>query len=214
MTYLAVVPVVDDTAPVAIVATVDADIIGRVDMIELLPGDTDKQNQLDLRPIISDAGVAPEKPQFCTEARNEPFDQADLAREMLTKTLPAIETKSGGDFDFRIHNYDRTIGASISGEVARRYGNDGMGDAPLNILLHGTAGQSFGAFVPRGLTLELHGDANDSSARDSGFPRTPGSRRTAASTTHQAAGSPAERTKSPTEICLSTYWRTRSSMPS
>jgi glutamate synthase (NADPH/NADH) large chain len=130
-------------------------------MIELFPGDTDKQNQLDLRPIISDAGVAPEKPQFCTEARNQPFDQADLAREMLTKTLPAIETKSGGDFDFRIHNYDRTIGASISGEIARRYGNEGMDDAPLNILLHGTAGQSLGAWNVSGLNLDLVGDAND-----------------------------------------------------
>ncbi len=138
-----------------------ADIIGRVDLIELLPGDTDKQNQLDLRPIISDAGVAPEKPQFCTEARNEPFDQADLAREMLTTTLPAIETKSGGDFNFGIHNYDRTIGASISGEIARRYGNEGMDDAPLNILLHGTAGQSLGAWNVSGLNLDLVGDAND-----------------------------------------------------
>ncbi|RLA31886.1 MAG: glutamate synthase large subunit [Gammaproteobacteria bacterium] len=138
-----------------------ADIIGRVDMIELLPGDTAKQSQLDLTPIISNAGVAQDKPQFCTEARNEPFDQADLAREILRKTLPAIETKSGGNFDFDIHNYDRTIGAGISGEIARRYGNEGMSDAPLNISLNGTAGQSFGAWNVSGLNLDLVGDAND-----------------------------------------------------
>jgi glutamate synthase (NADPH/NADH) large chain len=138
-----------------------ADIIGRVDMIELLPGDTDKQRQLDLRPIISDAGVPQNKPQFCTEARNEPFDKADLAREILRKTLSAIKTKSGGNFDFDIHNYDRTIGASISGEIARRYGNEGMSDAPLNISLNGTAGQSFGAWNVSGLNLDLVGDAND-----------------------------------------------------
>ena len=138
-----------------------ADIIGRVDMIELLPGDTARQSQLDLTPIISNAGVAQDKPQFCTEARNEPFDQADLAREILRKTLPAIETKSGGNFDFDIHNYDRTIGASVSGEIARRYGNEGMSDAPLNISLNGTAGQSFGAWNVSGLNLDLVGDAND-----------------------------------------------------
>jgi glutamate synthase (NADPH/NADH) large chain len=137
------------------------DIIGRVDMIELLPGDTAKQNQLDLTPIISDAGVARSKPQFCTEARNHPFDKADLAREILKKTLPAIEAKTGGDFEFEIHNYDRTIGAGISGEIARRFGNEGMSDAPLNIRLNGTAGQSFGAWNVSGLNLHLAGDAND-----------------------------------------------------
>jgi glutamate synthase (NADPH/NADH) large chain len=137
------------------------DIIGRVDMIELLPGDTDKQNQLDLSPIISDAGVAQNKPQFCTEARNEPFDQAELSRQILRKTLPAIETKSGGTFKFGIHNYDRTIGASVAGEIARRYGNEGMFDAPVKLLLHGTAGQSLGAWNVSGLNLDLTGDAND-----------------------------------------------------
>jgi len=137
------------------------DIIGRVDMIELLPGDTDKQNQLDLTPIISAAGVSRDKPQFCTEARNQPFDKAELATRMLRKTLPAIEKQSGGNFNFEIHNYDRTIGASISGEIARRYGNDGMFNAPVNILLHGTAGQSFAAWNVSGLNLNLTGDAND-----------------------------------------------------
>jgi glutamate synthase (NADPH/NADH) large chain len=137
------------------------DIIGRVDMIELLPGETRKQNQLDLTPIISDAGVARGVSQFCTEARNNPFDKAVLASEIRKKTLPAIEAKTGGSYEFGIHNYDRTIGASTSGEIARRYGNDGMRAAPLNILLRGTAGQSFGAWNVSGLNLELVGDAND-----------------------------------------------------
>ena len=137
------------------------DLIGRVDLIELQPGETRRQQQLDLAPIISDAGLAQEVPRFCTDFRNNPFDQAELAKQMLKETLPAIEGKSGGKFEFAIRNHHRTIGAMLSGEIARRYGNEGMHDAPLDILLRGTAGQSFGAWNVAGLHLDLIGDAND-----------------------------------------------------
>ena len=137
------------------------DLIGRVDLIELKPGETRRQQQLDLAPIISDAGLAQEVPRFCTDLRNHPFDQAELAKQMLKETLPAIEGKSGGKFEFAIRNHHRTIGAMLAGEIARRYGNEGMCDAPLDILLRGTAGQSFGAWNVAGLHLDLIGDAND-----------------------------------------------------
>ena len=75
--------------------------------------------------------------------------------------LPAIDAKIGGDFEFDIRNFNRSIGARLSGEIARRYGNEGMRDAPLNVRLTGTAGQSFGAFNVCGLNLDLTGDAND-----------------------------------------------------
>ena len=80
---------------------------------------------------------------------------------MLQQALPAIEAKSGGEFDFEIRNNNRSIGARLSGEIARRYGNKGMADAPLTIRLRGTAGQSFGAWNVAGVNLELEGDAND-----------------------------------------------------
>jgi len=137
------------------------DIIGRVELMTCLPGETERQRKLDLRPIISTAGLAAEKPHFCTAPRNEPFDQALLAKDMLRRTLPAIENRTGGAFEFRIRNHDRSIGAMLSGEIARRYGNKGMADAPLDIGLHGTAGQSFGAWNVAGLNLHLDGDAND-----------------------------------------------------
>ncbi len=137
------------------------DLIGRVDLIELKAGETRRQQHLDLTPIISDNGVAPEKPQFCTDLRNHPFDEAALARHMLKTTLPAIDAKTGGQFEFGICNFNRAIGAMLSGEIARRYGNEGMADAPLDILLQGTAGQSFGAWNVAGLHLDLVGDAND-----------------------------------------------------
>jgi glutamate synthase (NADPH/NADH) large chain len=137
------------------------DIIGRVDLIELLEGETPRQRRLDLSPIISNGGLAADKPQFCTDPKNEPFDKGELAEEMLRETLPAIENKAGGKFHFDVLNYNRTIGARLSGEIARRYGNEGMADAPLEIMLTGTAGQSFGAWNVAGLNLNLIGDAND-----------------------------------------------------
>jgi glutamate synthase (NADPH/NADH) large chain len=137
------------------------ELIGRVDLIELRPGDTPRQQQLDLRPIISDMGLARDVPQFCTDTRNKPFDKAELAERMLRETLPAIESANGGRFRYEVRNYNRSIGARLSGEIARRYGDAGLPAAPLFIELAGTAGQSFGAWNVAGLNLELVGDAND-----------------------------------------------------
>ena len=68
---------------------------------------------------------------------------------------------SGGRYEFTVQNFHRSIGARLSGEIARRHGNFGMTDAPLDIHLRGTAGQSFGAWNVAGLNLSLVGDAND-----------------------------------------------------
>ncbi len=137
------------------------ELVGRVDLFELLPGETERQNRLDLSPIISDAGLAKDAPQFCTDLRNEPFDKGELAEQMVVATAAAIEAGTGGSFDFKVQNFHRSIGARLAGEVARRYGNEGMRDMPLNINLVGTAGQSFGAWNIAGLNLNLVGDAND-----------------------------------------------------
>jgi glutamate synthase (NADPH/NADH) large chain len=137
------------------------EIIGRVDLLESLDGATSRQARLDLSPIMSNEGLAKDAPQFCTDLRNEPFDKGELAEEMLATVLPAIEAKQGGRFGFEIRNYNRSIGARLAGEIARRHGNHGMQDAPLDILLRGTAGQSFGVWNVAGLNLTLIGDAND-----------------------------------------------------
>jgi len=80
---------------------------------------------------------------------------------MVETCLPAIEGKTGGRFGFEVRNFNRSIGARLAGEIARRHGNHGMVDAPLDILLRGTAGQSFGVWNLSGLNLTLEGDAND-----------------------------------------------------
>lgn len=84
-----------------------------------------------------------------------------LATQMDGLLADAIAHKTGGDHRFLIHNTDRSIGARLSGAIARVHGNHGMSDAPLNLRFRGTAGQSFGAFNAGGLQLELEGEAND-----------------------------------------------------
>ncbi len=137
------------------------ELIGRTDLLEILPGETARQRRLDLRPLLADGGAAPEQPQFCQVERNEPFDKGELAERMVRDALPAIEAKSGGEFHYEIRNHHRSIGARLSGEIARRHGNDGMNDAPITVRLKGTAGQSFGVWNAGGLHLYLEGDAND-----------------------------------------------------
>ncbi len=137
------------------------DLIGRSDLIDLKEGESVRQSRLDLSPIISMDGLAKDAPQFCTDLRNEPFDKGELAEKMLEETLPAIKAKSGGRFGFEVQNFNRSIGARLAGEIARRHGNEGMADAPLDIVLRGTAGQSFGAWNLSGLNMTLAGDAND-----------------------------------------------------
>jgi glutamate synthase (NADPH/NADH) large chain len=88
-----------------------------------------------------------------------------LAEQMVAAALPAIEDKSGGPesrtFEFAINNTNRSIGARVSGEIAKRHGNLGMADAPLTFRLNGSAGQSFGVWNAGGLNMELEGEAND-----------------------------------------------------
>ena len=137
------------------------DLIGRTDLLESLPGATDKHRGLDLTPILSDAGLAADRPRFCLEPRNVPFDRGELAERMVRDCLPAITAKSGGEFSYSLKNIHRSIGARLSGEIARRHGDLGMESAPIKLRLTGTAGQSFGVWNAGGLHLYLEGDAND-----------------------------------------------------
>ncbi len=137
------------------------ELIGRVDLLECIDGNTAKQRKLDLSPMIHSDELLESKPQFCQQGRNSPFDKGALAEEMVAVLLPAIEAKAGGDFSFDVTNCDRSIGARISGEIARRYGNQGMAEKPVTLQLKGVAGQSFGVWNAGGLNMYLQGDAND-----------------------------------------------------
>jgi glutamate synthase (NADPH/NADH) large chain len=138
-----------------------ADLIGRTELLTIAAGETEKQRKLDLTPILSTAGLADDRPQYCLDERNAPFDKGELAEQMVRDMLPAIESRSGGSFEYEVSNWHRSIGARVSGEIARRHGNDGMAGAPITVRLRGSAGQSLGVWNAGGLVLELEGDAND-----------------------------------------------------
>ena len=137
-----------------------ADVIGRVDLLDCLPGKTKQQQQVDLSPLLRSEGD-PTQPHTCQVKHNAPYDEGVLERELRHAITPAIHAKRGGKFDFAISNQDRSIGASLSGIVARMYGNTGMDDAPIHIRFTGSAGQSFGVWNAGGLHLSITGDAND-----------------------------------------------------
>jgi glutamate synthase (NADPH/NADH) large chain len=138
-----------------------ADLIGRTEYLRALPGATPKQQKLDLAPILSTAGLSSDQAQFCTTISNAPFDKGELAERMVADMRQAIDTRSGGQWRYDVKNYNRAIGARVSGEIAKLWGNYGMEESPLIVRLTGNVGQSFGVWNAGGLHMHLEGDAND-----------------------------------------------------
>jgi glutamate synthase (NADPH) large chain len=140
--------------------TVD-EMVGRMDMLEA--GDAIehwKAYGLDLSPILTLPDVPDNVPTRCVISQDHGLQTAidyrliQLARSALDEALPVqIET--------RIYNRNRTVGTMLSGRVAMRYGAEGLPPDTIRIRFEGSAGQSFGAFLAPGISLELEGDAND-----------------------------------------------------
>ncbi|WP_448567054.1 glutamate synthase large subunit [Thalassotalea ganghwensis] len=136
------------------------DLIGRTDLLEPLAGISAKQQKLDLSPIIAPVIAGDDTALYQTE-NNHPFDQGELNQKMLSAAQEAVLHSTGGSYRFSIHNTDRSVGAALSGEIARHHGDQGMSSSPIKMNFSGTAGQSFGVWNAGGLELTLTGDAND-----------------------------------------------------
>ncbi|MEZ8339629.1 glutamate synthase large subunit [Vibrio cyclitrophicus] len=136
------------------------DLIGRTDLLEAVQGLTAKQSKLDLSSILEAPVSAEGHPLFWTEP-NAPFDKAQLNQQILDEAIDAIEKRQSTSLYYNVINTDRSIGARISGEIAKRYGNQGMAGSPIKLYLDGTAGQSFAVWNAGGVELYLTGDAND-----------------------------------------------------
>ncbi|MDX1624876.1 MAG: glutamate synthase large subunit [Wenzhouxiangellaceae bacterium] len=134
------------------------EVIGRTDLLEPGPGLTPRHARLDLTPLL-ERGHGGER--FCTVDRNPPHDTGRLAGEVQQRCDAFIERGRGEALEFGICNRDRSIGARLSGAIARRHGADGLPGDPIELRLRGTAGQSLGAFNVRGLQILLEGEAND-----------------------------------------------------
>jgi glutamate synthase (NADPH/NADH) large chain len=94
------------------------------------------------------------------ERQNHHLDKA-LDNDLIAAAAPALDDREPVRIEREIRNVHRTVGAMLSGEVARRYGHAGLAQDTIWVTLRGNAGGSFGAFLARGITLELYGDAND-----------------------------------------------------
>ncbi len=118
-----------------------------------------KANGLDFSRIFHKVD-APKEATYWTERQKHPIDDV-LDRTLIAHAKPALESKTPTAFEVEIKNVDRSAGAMLSGEVAKRYGHKGLKDDTIHVTLKGTAGQSFAAFLARGVTFDLIGDGND-----------------------------------------------------
>lgn len=135
------------------------DIIGRTDLLEKLPGKTSKQKNLDLSILLDVPAGLEDSPKFCTE-KNPAHDKGELAEMMVKDSFDAIKKHQDFSKAYEIKNINRSIGARVSGEIAKLYGDSGYSKS-IEFSFKGSAGQSFGVWNIQGLSLKLEGDAND-----------------------------------------------------
>jgi len=119
-----------------------------------------KAHGLDLSPILHVPDVPADAPRHNTSIQDHGLDKA-LDNELIAKAAPALERGESVHIRTAIRNVNRTVGTMLGHELTKRYGGDGLPDDTITIDFTGSAGNSFGAFVPRGITLRLIGDAND-----------------------------------------------------
>ncbi len=137
------------------------DMIGRRDRLSTSSAiEHWKAHQLDLSGILHEIDAPVEVAIHQCEAQNHGLEHA-LDNMLLEKAAPAIESGVPVTIETPVANTNRTVGAMLSGRVALKYGHTGLPDDTIHITLRGSAGQSFGAFLARGVTLELEGGAND-----------------------------------------------------
>jgi glutamate synthase (NADPH/NADH) large chain len=119
-----------------------------------------KASGLDLSPILHVPELAEGKSRHRTTVQDHGLDKA-LDNELIAQAATALERAEPVRIASPVRNVNRTVGTMLGAELTRRYGGAGLPDDTILVDLHGSAGQSFGAFLPRGITLRLSGDAND-----------------------------------------------------
>jgi len=137
------------------------ELIGRVDLLEMRAAiDHWKARGLDFSSILYDPQVPGRIGRRCLVAQDHGLaDSLDL--KLIDLAKEALDERTPAEFKMPIRNVHRTVGAMLSGEIARRYGSAGLPDDTIQVYFTGSAGQSFGAFLARGVTLRLEGDSND-----------------------------------------------------
>ncbi len=135
--------------------------IGAVDALDVRRAvEHFKASGLDLAPVLHEPISPWEQDRHCTKTQDHGLDKA-LDNQLIALAEPALERQEPVTIELPIANLNRTVGTMLGHQVTTRYGGLGLPDDTIDVTFTGSAGQSFGAFVPRGITLRLWGDAND-----------------------------------------------------
>jgi glutamate synthase (ferredoxin) len=138
------------------------EMIGHTECIEMKPAvDHWKAKGLDFSKILYQPEAGPEVGRFKTEAQDHGLEQSLDVTTILPLCEPAIARGEKVEASLSIRNVNRVVGTITGSEVTRKYGAEGLPEDTIKLHFTGSAGQSFGAFIPRGMTLTLEGDAND-----------------------------------------------------
>jgi len=138
-----------------------SDLIGRTDLLDMKKGiEHWKAKGLDFSRIFKMPDMPAEVARYNTEKQNHGLEKA-LDNRLIELARPALERGEKVSIDMPIRNGNRTVGTMLSYEIARRYGHEGLPDGTIRARFAGSAGQSFGAFLAKGVTLDLVGDTND-----------------------------------------------------
>ena len=135
--------------------------IGRVDLLDTEAAVTHwKAAGLDLSMVLAEPDVPATVGRRQTQLQDHGLEKA-LDHAFLDECAPALDDLTPVSVSLPITNVDRTVGTLLGSEISRRYGAAGLPDDTISLTFTGSAGQSFGAFVPKGVTMRLYGDAND-----------------------------------------------------
>ncbi|WP_148614724.1 glutamate synthase large subunit [Nocardioides rubriscoriae] len=118
---------------------------------------------LDLSPILHEVDTShfPDQARRCTGSQDHGLERSLDVTELVPLAEPALERGEPVRAQVAVRNVNRTVGTILGHEVTKRYGGEGLPEGTIDLTFTGSAGQSFGAFLPRGITLRLEGDAND-----------------------------------------------------
>ena len=137
------------------------EMVGRVDKLESRPAVTHwKAKGIDLSQILHMPLLPERVKRYCTQKQDHGLD-AVLDIQLIVLAREALENETPVEAKMTIRNIHRSVGAMLGGQIARRYGSAGLPEETIRFHFRGSAGQSFGAFLPRGVTLTLEGEAND-----------------------------------------------------
>jgi glutamate synthase (NADPH/NADH) large chain len=136
------------------------EMIGQTDRLKQRPVNDPKIRNIDLTKVLYRPQNISGGTLYQTETQDHGLEEA-LDQTLIAASQEAIELLKPVKIELPITNVNRTVGALLSGDIARRYGDEGLPDDTIHVKFTGTAGQSFGAFLARGVTLELEGQGND-----------------------------------------------------